>query len=179
MQTRGGVLHAVKQFCREIGAPDAIIADSAREQKSQALRKFCNDIGTTLKVLEEDTPWANKAELYIGLLKEATRKDMKESDCPLTFWDYCVERRAHINNMTAKNLFQLHGTNAYTATTAEEGNISNLCLYDWYEWCYYREKSTNFPFNCKVLGQVLGPAKGEGNEMAQWVLNANGEVFPC
>jgi hypothetical protein len=29
-----------------------------------------------------------------------------------------------------------------------------------------------------VLGQVLGPAKGEGNEMAQWMLKANGNVVP-
>ena len=30
----------------------------------------------------------------------------------------------------------------------------------------------------EVLGRVLGPAKGEGNEMAQWVLKANGNVVP-
>ena len=29
-----------------------------------------------------------------------------------------------------------------------------------------------------MLGRVLGPAKGEGNEMAQWVLKANGRVVP-
>jgi hypothetical protein len=34
------------------------------------------------------------------------------------------------------------------------------------------------PFNREVLGRVLGPAKGEGNEMAQWVLKANGNVVP-
>jgi hypothetical protein len=32
--------------------------------------------------------------------------------------------------------------------------------------------------NREVLGQVLGPAKGEGNEMAQWILKANGNVVP-
>jgi hypothetical protein len=30
----------------------------------------------------------------------------------------------------------------------------------------------------EVLGRVLGPAKGEGNEMAQWVLKANRRVIP-
>jgi hypothetical protein len=46
---------------------------------------FLGEIGTTLRVLEEGTPWANKAELYIGLIKEAVRKDMKDSNCPLAF----------------------------------------------------------------------------------------------
>ena len=45
-------------------------------------------MGTTLWVLEEGTPWTNKAELYIGLNKEAAYKDMKEAGGPLTFWDY-------------------------------------------------------------------------------------------
>ena len=71
---------------------------------------FFHKIGTILRVLEEGTPWANKVELYIGLLKESVCKYMKESNAPLVFWNYCVERRAKINNLTAKtNIFQLHG----------------------------------------------------------------------
>ena len=58
---------------------------------STAVRQFCSDIGTTLRALEEGTPWVNKAELYIGLIKEAVRKDMRQSDSPLVFWDYCLE----------------------------------------------------------------------------------------
>jgi hypothetical protein len=46
--------------------------------------------------LEKGTPCANKAELYIGLLKEAGRKDVKNQDSPMVFWDYCIERRARI-----------------------------------------------------------------------------------
>jgi hypothetical protein len=178
MKTKSEVMQAVKQFAKEVGAPDAIISDAAPEQKSQEMKKFLNEIGTTLRVLEEGTPWANKAELYIGLVKEAVRKDMKVSNCPLAFWDYCVERRARINNLTARNLFQLHGTNSHTSTTGDEGDISNLVQYQWYDWCYYREHKNSFPFNREVLGRVLGPAKGEGNEMAQWLLKANGNVVP-
>jgi hypothetical protein len=178
MKSKAEVLQAVKQFAKEIGAPEAIICDMAGEQTSHALKRFCQEIGTTLRVLEEGTPWANKAELYIGLIKEAVRKDMKESDSPLAFWDYCVERRARINNLTAKDLFTLHGTNAHTALTGEDGDISNLCQYKWYDWCYFREQKQRFPFNREVLGRVLGPAKGEGNEMAQWILKANGNVVP-
>jgi hypothetical protein len=117
LKTKANVLDAVKQFAKEIGAPDALIFDMSGEQTSQPMRKFCHEIGTSLCVLEEGTPWANKAELYIGLVKEAVRKDMKESNCPLVLWDYCVERRARINNLTANDIFKLHGTNAHTALT--------------------------------------------------------------
>jgi hypothetical protein len=140
MTSKSEVLQAVKQFAKEIGAPEAIIFDAAAEQKSKDLRKFLGELGTTLRVLKEGTPWANKAELYIGLIKEAVQKDMKDSDCPLAFWDYCVERRAWINNLTAKETFNLHGSNAHTTITGDEGDISNLCQYRWYEWCYYRDQ---------------------------------------
>lgn len=178
MKRRGEVLQAMKEFAKEIGAPDAFIADMSGEQMAKDVKAFCNDIGSTLRALERGTPWANKAELYIGLLKEAVRKDMREADSPMPFWDYCVERRARIHNMTAKSNFKLHGSNAYTMTTGEEGDISNLCQFGWYEWCYYREHSAKFPNNQEVLGRVLGPARGEGNDMAQWVLKANGNVVP-
>ena len=89
---------------------------------------------------------------------------MKESDCPLVLWDYCAERRARINNLTARNLFQLHGSNAHTALTQEEGDISNLCQFKWYDWCYYKENKAPFPFNKEVLGKILGPARKEGND---------------
>ena len=94
---------------------------------SEDMKKFCNEIGTTLKVLEKNTPWFNKYELYIGIIKEAVNRDMKKANYPLAFWDYCIERRACINNLTAKNIFSLHGTSPYTAFTGEEGDISNLC----------------------------------------------------
>ena len=78
------------------------------------VKKFCIDIGTTLRALEEGTPWSNEAELHIGLIKEAVRKDMHKSNSPLWFWDNCVERRAMINNLTAKNAFRAHGSTPHT-----------------------------------------------------------------
>ena len=143
------------------------------------LKQFCNTIGTTLQALEEGTPWANKAELYIQLMKEAVRKDMQVANSPLAFWDCCIERHAQIYNMTARDHFKICGSNPHTLTTGEEGEILSLCQYTWYDWCYYQEHTVCFPYNQEVLGRVLGPAKGKGNEMAQWVLKANGIIIPC
>ena len=108
MRRKSEVLQAIKQFAKEFGAPTSIIADMSGEQMSHDAQKLCNDIGTILWALEEGTPWYNKAELYIGLLKEAVRKDMHESNTPMTLWDYCVERRARINNS------QQRTTSSYT-----------------------------------------------------------------
>eukprot|EP00957_Ditylum_brightwellii_P150818 11484160-Ditylum_brightwellii.AAC.1 len=36
----------------------------------------------------------------------------------------------------------------------------------------------SFPFNKEILGCVLGPVKGEGNKIAQWVMKGNDNVVP-
>ena len=127
MKKKSEVLLAIKQFAKETGAPDFFVADMSGEHMSFEVKKFCNDIGTTLRALEEGTPRSNKAELYIGLIKEAVRKDMHKANSPLCFWDYCVERRARINNLTDKNAFRLHGSTPHTLTTGDEGDIS-ICV---------------------------------------------------
>ena len=178
MKSRDEVLSALKMFAKRVGAPDAIVCDASGEQTSKAVKGFLNEIGTTLRLLEEGTPWSNKAELYVGIIKEVVRRDMKEANCPIPFWDYCIERRVRISNLTAKNRFNLEGQNAYMQLFSEQGDISNICQYSWYKWVYYREKTNKFPFHREVLGQSLGPSVGEGNEMCHWMLKANGKVVP-
>ena len=109
MTNKSEVPMALKMFAKDNGAPDAIICDAARGQLSKEVLDLCYKIGTSIRFLEEGTPWINRTELYIGLLKEAVHEYLKESDCPLVFWDYCAQRRACINNLTARNLFHLEG----------------------------------------------------------------------
>ena len=85
MKSKGEVPDALKMFAKEIGALNAIVCDDSGEQTSHNVRAFCNQMGTVLCVLERDTPWANHAELYIGLVKEVVQKDMKATNCPLVF----------------------------------------------------------------------------------------------
>ena len=66
------------------------------------MKDFCNKIGITLKLLEQGTQWANRAELYVGLVKEAVRKDIFLSHSPLVLWDHAAERRAAIMSLTAR-----------------------------------------------------------------------------
>ena len=169
---------AIKLFAKEVGAPNAFVCDPHANQTSQQVRDFCHKIGSTLRVLEQGTQASNRAELYVGLIKEGIRKDMREMNSPLRLWCYCAERRAQIFNLTAKNLFQLEGQNPYLATFGEMGDISNLCNFKWYEWVYFRQDTAPFPHLQEQLGRCLGPTKNEGNEMCQWVLQQNGQIVP-
>ena len=74
-------------------------------------------------------------------------------------------------------MFQLHGSNPITAKFDDEGDISNLCDFVWFDWCYYCNHK-DFPQQQERLGRVLGPANNEGNEMAQWILKHTMKVVP-
>ncbi len=89
-----------------------------------------------------------------------------------------MERRALIFQITAKKHFQLNGTNPHTTTFGTEADISHICQYAWYKWVYYRDAKTSFPYQKERLGRCLGPAKNEGNAVAQWILKENGKVVP-
>ena len=142
MKSKGEFIHSLKLFAKEIGVLEALVVDPSGEQTSTKVKLFCQSIGTTLRRLEEGTQWANRAELYIGLFKESVRKDLRESNSPLVLWDYASERRTRIHNLTPRNLFQLQGQNPHMATLGEEGDISNVCTFGWYEWCYFRNHSS-------------------------------------
>ena len=103
---------------------------------------------------------------------------MLDGNSPLVFWDYCAEIRALIKNMTEKYLFQLRGQTSHFSTFGEEGDISNICQFCWFEWVYFRETTGKFQFPSHVLGRCLGPTKNEGKEMAQWVLKQNRQTVP-
>ena len=100
---------ALKMFAKEVRVPDAIISDSHKCNKSREVKLFCHKIGTTLRILEGSTQWANKDKLYIRLFNKAVRKDMLDENTHLILWDYFAERKALIINMTAKDMFQLRG----------------------------------------------------------------------
>jgi hypothetical protein len=87
-------------------------------------------------VLEEGTPWADRAKL-IGLLKESVRKDLRMSNAPMMLWDYSLEQRAKIRNTLPCPLFQNNGATPHEATFREQGDISNICNFSWYQWVYY------------------------------------------
>ena len=133
------------------------MVDHSGEQTSKAVKRFCIQVGTTLHMLKESTQWANRVELYVGLLKESIRKNLRESHCPMVLWDYCAQRK---NNLTPKNLFAAEKQTPFELQFGVQGDISNLCNFAWYDWCYYREESNHlFPNQKNFLDVYYDPPK--------------------
>ena len=177
MTSKAEVKKAIRLFCKEVGVPSAFICDQSGEQTSHDVTNFIGDVGSSLRLLEEGTPWANRAELVIGHLKASVRDDMRSSSSPIVLWDYCMERRARINNLTAKSMYQLRGVTPYETVHGREGDISVLATFSWYEPVYYLDHGSAFPMARECLGRYLGPSVGVGNEACSWILKANAKVI--
>ena len=177
LQSKSQVKQAIRLFCKEVGVPSTFIGDQSGEQTSNEVRQYIKSVGSSLRLLEEGTPWANRAELIIGHLKAAVKKDLVQSNCPICLWDYCLERSVRINNLTAKDIFNLKGETPYTTVFGREGDLSALSDFLWYEAVYYLDHKQPFPYAKEMLGRYLGPSTGVGNECCSWILRSNGRVI--
>ena len=66
-------------FCKEIEVPTTLVMDGHQPQTNHQTRKFSSQVGLTMRVLEEHTPWANRYKLYTSILKEAVHRDLRLS----------------------------------------------------------------------------------------------------
>ena len=180
MEGKSGIkiAQALKRYFKEVGVPLHLICDQAREQVRGDARILCNEAGCHVVELEKGTPAANRVERAIKILKDGVKRDMFDNDSPLTLWYYCVERRADIINSTVRSNHLLQNQTPHTKLSGQPTDISRLCEFGWYDWVVYWQEGEAFPFNHQKLDRVLGPAKGAGNKMSQWVLTATGDVMP-
>ena len=59
----------------------------------------------------------------------------------------------------------------------DSGYISNLCQFDWFDRCKYRD-SSQVQSQVMKLGRVLGPTKKHSNEIAQWIITDTINIIP-
>ena len=178
MKLKSEVPLALKSFFKNTGVPNKIICDGAPEQVKGESRKLCNACDCHVHQLERGTPWANRSEGHVGIIKSWTKTDLKISNAPMVLWDYAVIRRANIMSSSSRNLYELDGQVPNTKVTGQQTDISSLAAFEWYEWVYYRDPGQTYPFPSERLGRCLGPAEHHGTEMSQWVLNEKGNVLP-
>ena len=86
--------------------PNLISRWSFRVEISKQVTNFCNQFGTSLRLLEESTQWENRSELYIVISKEATQKDIRSTNCTMCLWNYCANQRSVIYKCSPKDIFK-------------------------------------------------------------------------
>ena len=104
MKLRSELPLVLKLVFKEDGEPEKMICDGAPEQVSGEIACLCQLVDCTIQQLERGTPWSNRAEGHVGVVRSEILLDLKESNCPMVLWFYAAERRGKILASTSRNI---------------------------------------------------------------------------
>ena len=98
MENKSEAPNALGRFVNDVGVPQQILTDNAKELKFGEWKKMCNKYYIIQQFTEPHSPWQNPAELAIGITKRMLCKLMKKTNTPVRLWDYCWSYHSCITN---------------------------------------------------------------------------------
>ena len=150
MKLRSQLPLALKLLFKSVGVPNKILCDGPPERIKGDYIRLCKKSDTQIIQQERGTPWDNRAEGHVGIIKSLVKTDLKEfnypmvhlSNDPLIIWFYAAERRANIISSFSRNIYELRGQVPYTKATGYETDISALAELKYYFPIFIRETSS-------------------------------------
>jgi hypothetical protein len=177
MPKKSDAHEAVSDLLRDIGAPDTMVMDGAKELTQGLFRQKLRDAGVKIMQVEPHTQKSNHAEAAIRELKKSVRRKMVRMRSPKSLWDDCLELEADIMSHTAHEGYVLQGQIPHAMVTGHTCDISRLAEFGWYQWIWWYDQQGQFPNPKKVLGRYLGPTRDIGMALSAKVLKANGRII--
>ena len=77
MKLRSELLLVLKSAFKEYGLPEKIICNGAPKQVSGEAARLCQLADCNVQQLEWGTPWSNRAEGHVGIVKSVILQDLK------------------------------------------------------------------------------------------------------
>ena len=173
---------SLDEFFQQVGIPQVIIPDNAKELTQGEFRKKCKRAQCPIHPIEAYTSNANLAESVIRELMRHYTRTMTDKNPSEVVWDYCLEWCSLIRSHTALNIRLLNGQVPATKMTGDTCDISFLAEFGFYDWVWYvqpkgeraQEDTSEPSLSRKKLGRYLGPSLSVGDAMCGTVLTEIG-----
>jgi uncharacterized lipoprotein YehR (DUF1307 family) len=173
MKAKSEAILALQELIQDIGIPEHVHTDGAKEMTAGDWKKICNEFGIKMSQTEKASPWQNRTEIEIREIKKHARRMMERANTPVKLWDFCVNYVSHLRNHISQPLSQLQGRTPYEIVTGNTPDISELLEFEWYQPIWYYEPS-KFPHQNKHIGRWLGIAHRIGQALCFWILPRSG-----
>ena len=173
MSAKGDAHHALDRFNHEVGIPNELLTDGAKELTIGDWGKKCRKRNIHMETTEPHSPWQNHAERIGGLVKRKVKKLMRSTNTPVRLWDFCWEYSSAIRSLTASNHPLLDGVTPFEKVMGYTPDIAEYLLFDWFQWVWFHEPAD--PDNSR-LGRWLGPSYHSGQLLASRILTEKGTV---
>lgn len=164
MRSKQDAGEAFREFTEDVGAPNEIVVDQAKEQVAPGslFRKIANWVRSKLLMTEKGSGWQNRAEATIGLLKKRWRQRIVKNNVPTRLWDYALIYDAEILSRTVTK----HGERTgYEKITGDTPDISEWCDFAFYQFVWYWDTPKPPEEKGSKLGRWLGVSHRIGSPM--------------
>ena len=114
----------IQKFFIEECIPQEVVTDPAGELKGDQWKRICTKFLTKARLIESKSQWQDRAERWIGHLKEMVQKILNKTGAPNQFWSYCIVHASAIFNHTA-----LEYTNWKTQYELLHGSTPDISIF--------------------------------------------------
>jgi hypothetical protein len=173
MRLKSEAANTLRCFIHDVGIPQTLHNDNAKELMQGEWRKVCNDYPINTTYTKPHSPWQNRVEGSICETKRHIHRKMKARNVPKRLWAYCAKWSCDVKNKTSSSIYSMEGRTPYEAIYGHTPDISSLCEFDFYVPIWYYEHNA-FPEDKRVMGRWLGEAHKIGQALCYWVLPSTG-----
>ena len=165
-------LKCFQGFVQKWGAPRRLLGDSAGNQHSHQTQDYLRMMWIGFWQSEPYYQHQNLFERRYQTYKRIVNRTMDRTNTPPELWYLCMSHVAYTLNRTADPA--IHYQQPIFQATGQQGDISTLISFQWYEPVYFKldEKEQSFPStSTEEYGRWVGIAEHTGQAMTFKVWN--------
>ena len=176
MRSKSEAPYALRAFIDDVGCPEEIITDNAKEEKSKEWKSILREFGVKERQITPYSQWQNFAENAVRTVKFRALRFIEEKGVPLRLWDHLVDYVVNLNNRITHTTYRLGDRTPNEATLGQTPDISHLVDFTFYDHCWYIRPEEYFPGDKRFIGRWLGPAKQVSSDLSMKFLMESGFV---
>ena len=158
MQNKGRCHDALLSFINDVGIPEHLVSDGAKEQGGLGTYKTnWNEVQRKYNIhqtfIQPHVPRQNTAELDIGHLSRAISRRLAIRCSPRKLWAYCGLFCAGIRQLTASTDPSAMGRTAFEQVHGYTPDITLYTRHEWYDMIWWFDSLDQ----TQKIGRWLGP----------------------
>ena len=165
MKKKSDAGHSLWSFFSEVGIPQTLVTDGAKEETQGKFKQVVDDSLVQLRRTEPMSPWQNRAESEIGRTKKLITRHTRRKSSPRRCWCWCGKWVSAITCLTAGDMPSLIVRTPAERIKGNTPDISEYAQFDWYEPVWYWDTQESMLKDKQKLGRFIGVADDVGQAM--------------
>lgn len=178
LRTKSDAPAALRMFLDNVGLPEVIVSDNAKEQRSMEWKRILREFGVKDHPIEAYKYWQNYAENGVKMVKFRAAKIMEQKAVPGPLWDHVLEYCSNLSNRCFHKVPRLDGRTPYEFVHGMTPDISAFVEFGFYDIIFYTiHPKPMFPNPKRKIGRWLGPSKSIHCDLSFKILTRSGNVI--